>query len=251
MDLLTKRHCKIAWDNLAAEYYSEAHETSRNFDAIISYHLPKVAPKLCSIGLYLDLGGGRGRIQELYGDRDFQIVLGDFSVPMMKARHDQSKITFRVQMDAFNMPFKSRTFDGVFSLIGDSYALRKAFQEVFRVLKRDGFFLLTLPTKIWRQNLMSALSIKENETIFRLSNGTQVKVPSYLYSINGLKRILHSSGFRKVEVGEWKSIDIIERSSFSKHVIIAAENLRLVPEELPLIIYAIASKDQKSKRLKA
>lgn len=245
MDRSTKRYCKIVWDTLAAEYYSEAHKTSRNFDRIINYNLPKIVPKLRSGGSYLDLGGGRGRLQELYMNKDFDVIVGDFSVPMMKAKHNRFGIACRVQMDAFDIPFRSGTFDGVFSLVGDPYALREVFEEVFRVLKANGFFLLTLPTKIWRQNLIPALTIKENETIFRLRDGTQMNVPSFLYESNNLKKILLSCGFGDVEVGEWESFDLIERDDFSQHVMIAAKNLSVVPEELSLVAYAIAFKGLK------
>lgn len=243
--LTTKKHCKIVWDNLGVEYYSEAHKTSRNFDAVINHYLPKTVPELHSDCLYLDLGGGKGRLQELGLNRNSDVIVGDFSIPMMRADHDRPRTTSFVQMDAFNLPFKSNTFHGVFSLVGDSYALGRAFEEVSRTLKVGGFFMLTLPTKIWRQNLISTLGIKEDETIFGLRNGMKLKVPSFLYSPGNLKEILLSSGFGKVEVGEWKSFNVIQRSDYSKHIVISARNLGLAPEELPLITYAIALKDQK------
>jgi len=144
------------------------------------------------------------------------------------------------------MPFKANTFEGVFSFIGDSYALREAFQEVLRVLKPSGFFLVTLPTKIWRQNLTSFLQIRENETVFTTGDGKQVKVPSFLYSSDGLERALLASGFREVTIGEWKPDKLIRKKDLSKHVKIAAKNLSMPPEELPLITYAIAVKSSQS-----
>jgi len=242
---LEKRHCKRTWDALSAEYYIERHKTSRNFDRIIDNYLPKMVSNLIPGGLYLDVGAGKGRLQELYKNRDFEIIVGDFSIPMMKLNSNQLDKQYRIQMDAFNLPFRSGIFDGVFSLLGDSYALREAFEEVYRVLNSKGLFALTLPTKVWRENLISALGNREDETIFELRDGTEVKVPSFLYDLQDLERVLIDSGFEKAKVGEWKSLNLIERDDFSQHVLISAHNLGILPEDLPLITYAIAFKNPK------
>jgi SAM-dependent methyltransferase len=238
----TKRSCKNVWDVLAAEYYSSRHKTSRNFDAIIRFYLPKLVPKLYSKGLYLDLGGGKGKLQEIYPNLRLKVVIGDFSVPMLKANHVKFKGAFAVQMDAFNIPFAENTFDAVFSLLGDHYALKRAFYEAHRVLKPNGFFLLTLPAKIWRQSITTSVGIKENETVFILSNGVQRKVPSFLYSPSELTHVLMDAGFKLVRSDDWNSCSLVEKSNFSDHVIIAARNLGISPEEVPLITWALAWK---------
>ena len=245
--LLEKKHCKEVWDMLAAEYYSEQHKTSRNFDCIINHNIQKIFQKLPS-GLYLDLGGGRGRLEELYSNSNVSIIVGDFSMLMLNTKPRQFRTNPRIQMDAFNIPFRKNTFDGVFSFIGDSYAQKEVFKEVFRVLKLSGFFLLALPTKIWRQNLTSSLEIREDETIFSIKNNRKMKVPSFLYGSGELESALSISGFRKVNVGEWRPNRLIKREDFSEHVKIAARNFGVSPEELPLIIYAIAVKSPQCAR---
>src|SRR5271157_2455703 len=130
LDKTTKQKCKIAWDILASEYYSSKHRTSRNFDNITRHNLPNIVPSLYSDGLYLDLGGGRGRLYELFPDHN--IIVGDFSLCMLKANHRFAVSPILVQMDAFNIPFDSGIFDAVFSLLGDSYLLRKVFGEANR-----------------------------------------------------------------------------------------------------------------------
>lgn len=232
----------MVWDTMATEYYSESHKTSRNFDMIIHNCVPRIVSKLPPNGLYLDLGGGKGRLNELYTETRLNVAVGDISVTMMKTRADTAPSTFYIQMDAFRIPFKENTFDGVFSLLGDPYSLRKAFEEVFRILRPNGFFFMALPSKIWAENLRPFLGVGMNETVFKTVAGRTVKIPSFLYGSRDLQKILQSVGFRQVETGEWQSSRLIFREQFSKDVLTSAENLGMPPEELPLITYALAYK---------
>lgn len=241
MERLTQ-YLKMVWDTIAKEYYLEVHKTSRNFDTIIHNRLPRIVSKLHSDRLYLDLGGGRGRLKELYGDTSFDVVVGDISLAMMKTRKDSPTSTCYIQMDAFRIPFKENTFDGVFSLLGDPYSLSNVFEEVLRILKPNGFFFIALPTRIWAESLRPLLGVEMNQTIFKTRDGRVVKSPSFLYDSKDLQEILLSIGFRRVKTGEWQSLDSISKDQFSRDVLIAAKNLDISPEHLPLITYALAHK---------
>ena len=233
---------KKVWDTIANEYYSKMHKTTRNFDTIICNHLPRIIPKLHSDGVYLDLGGGRGRLKELYMDTSFDVVVGDISLAMMKTGSSSSTSMSLVQMDAFRIPFRENAFDGVFSLLGDPYSLTEAFKEVLRILKGNGFFFIALPTKLWAENLRPFLGIGMNQTVFETRNGKSVKIPSFLYDSKDLKKLLSSVGFEQVKTGEWRPLNLITEAQFSRDVLIAAKNLDIPPEDLPLITYALARK---------
>lgn len=235
-------YLKKVWDILANEYYSQEHKTSRNFDTIIHDWLPRIMPRLPPKGLYLDLGGGKGRLAELYANKGLSVIVGDISAVMMKTGIDSSHSRFCVQMDAFNIPFKEDIFDGVFSLLGDAYSLHEAFKEVFRILKTRGFFFVALPTKIWADNLRRFLGIDKNRAVFKTRNGRSVEVPSFLYDLEDLKETLLSVGFARVKAGERQPSGLILKDQFSKDVLISANNLGVPPEELPLITYALAYK---------
>ena len=241
MERLTQ-YVKKVWDTIGNEYYSEVHKTSRNFDTIIHNRLPRIISKLHSNGLYLDLGGGRGRLKEIYTDISFNIVVGDISLAMMKTGTDIATSTCYIQMDAFRIPFNENTFDGVFSLLGDPYSLPDVFEEVLRILKPDGFFFLALPTKIWAENLRPILGVEINQFVFRIRDGRLMKSPSFVYDSKNLQKILLSIGFRQVKTGEWRSLNLISKDQFSRDVLIAAKNLDMPPEYLPLITYALAYK---------
>jgi len=246
MERLTS-YLKIAWDIMANEYYLEVHKTSRNFDAVIHNYLPKIIPRLHSGGLYLDLGGGRGRLKELYTDTSFNIVVGDISLAMMKTRINSPTSAGYIQMDAFRIPFKGNTFDGIFSLLGDPYSLPGAFKEVLRILKSGGFFFIALPTKIWAENLRPLLGVEMNQTVFKTRNGRPLKIPSFLYDSKDLQEILSDIGFGQVKTGDWRPLNVISKDEFSRDVLIPAKNLDIQPEDLPLITYALAHKIDENK----
>ena len=235
-------YLKMVWDIMANEYYLQEHKTSRNFDTIIQSHLPRIVPRLRPDGLYLDLGGGRGRLKELYGGVGLNVVVGDISLAMMRTRINSSPSTLYIQMDAFRIPFGESVFDGVFSLLGDPYSLREAFEEVHRVLKPSGFFFIALPTKLWADNLRPFLGVQTNLAVFRTQNAKSVKVPSFLYDSKDLKKILLSVGFEQVKTGDWQPSGLISKDEFSRDVLISASNLGIPPEELSLITYALAHK---------
>ncbi len=241
---MEKQRCKTVWDSLASDYYSNHHITSRNFDIVIRSNLHKIVPKLFSKKICLDLGGGKSRLQEFYSTNGADIIVCDFSLPMLKANQDANKDLSLVQADSFMLPFKPNTFNAVFSFLGDSFMLEKTFREVYRVLKFDGFFFLALPSKIWRKNIARALGINEDETTFTLRNDKKVKVPSFLYESINLKNALLYVGFGKIESGDWDLSSVVEKHSCSIHVIIAAINQNVAPERLPLVTYALAHKNR-------
>jgi ubiquinone/menaquinone biosynthesis C-methylase UbiE len=243
-----KQKCKTAWDKLAAEYYSTNHMTSRNFDMIIRHNFSSVIPKLSSTEPILDIGGGKGRLKELYPNFDGSIIVGDFSLPMLKINNYFSKNTTLVQTDAFNIPFKSGVFQAVFSLLGDSYPLEKVFSDVYRVLRPEGFFFIALPNRIWRKNIALVLGIDENETVFLLRDGKKLRVPSFLYAADDLGKILFTVGFEILKSGDWDSSNLTEHPYFSEHVLIAARNMNITPEKVPLITYALARKSKSPAR---
>jgi len=241
MDQLSRRLMNF-WNDIALEYYEDTHETSRNFDRIIQGNLQKIIPELNSNGLYLDLGGGKGRIKELFGNCKADIIVGDISTAMIKTNKRSFRSTSCVQMDAFEIPFRKGSFDGVFSLLGDPYALPKTFEEVLRILKAHGFFFLAVPSKEWAESLRSLLDLNINETIFRTRDNRLIKTPSFVYASDELEKSLRAVGFKQVHTGNWRPMKLIPKARLSRDVLIVAKNLKVPCEKLSLITYAIANK---------
>jgi ubiquinone/menaquinone biosynthesis C-methylase UbiE len=94
----------------------------------------------------LDLGCGTGRgIKHLYDFKAAEVYGADVSKNMLQIAKKKFKTTNFVLADADKLPFEDESFDVVTGLflivhIGD---LRKTFDEVYRVLKTGGVFILS------------------------------------------------------------------------------------------------------------
>lgn len=93
----------------------------------------------------LDIGCGTGRIIQMLRDAGAKIVALDISEEMIKAVGQKFPSVECVVGDSDEMPFEDESFDLVLGLfwivhLGD---LRASFDEVYRVLKKGGRFILS------------------------------------------------------------------------------------------------------------
>ncbi len=141
-----RNHAEGYAESDQTRFYSPSHVTIRNW---LSEHL-KVEGG--GINRLLDLGCGTGRWFYMMENADF-ILGADFSSEMLsKAKEkilmgaDRTKNINLVRCDIFNLPLKKDLFDCVVSVgtLGWHVPLNdEIFEEVGRVLKRDGRFLFT------------------------------------------------------------------------------------------------------------
>lgn len=81
----------------------------REVEALVSLLPPADA------GLFLDLATGPGFAAIALRARGARVVLGDWSVPMLLLARDSARAP-AVRLDAFSLPFRGRSFDGVTAL---------------------------------------------------------------------------------------------------------------------------------------
>lgn len=103
----------------------------------------------------IDLGGGFGRLTDLYAPNFIACTLFDYS----QASLDQAQIRFgqagitnvkTVKGDLYNLPFLNESFNNALMIrvIHHLKEPKKAFKEINRILKKDGFFILEFPNKV-------------------------------------------------------------------------------------------------------
>lgn len=235
---------KERWDRIAHDYYTNTHRTSRNFDAVIEFYLPHYLERLPRKGLFLDLGGGAGRLHKLMRSPQSKVIIGDISVNMLKTGGEISQDALHIQLSAFQLPFRKEVFDGAVSILGDSYALPEVFQEVWRTLKSGGVFTIALPSKVWGSTLRSKIGIPIDKTVFVSPLYGAIKVPSFLYSEAELKSHLLNAKFRDVEVRSFTAKQVIKELELSPHILIPCNDLEISPYNLPIVTIAFAYKDK-------
>jgi len=158
------------------------------FSLILKAENRKVAALIESIELrqrnVVDLGTGTGNGLPLFAAANYVVAL-DLSYHMLRAaRRNFGNVKF-IQADCNRSPFKSGVFD-VISAIGLSEYLSDIeafFAESFRLLKKDGFLLMTCaPPGLW--------------TRLRLFLGHVI----YPRTIESLQSIGKKKGFRVIRI---------------------------------------------------
>lgn len=233
---------KKKWDQIAYDYYNDIHPTSRNFDAVIDFYLPHYVKRLPRKGLFLDLGGGAGKLHKFVHSPHSRIIIGDISINMLKKGEKSSRDIPRTQLSAFQLPFYREVFDGVVSILGDAYMLPQTFQEVYRILKFGGIFIIALPSKVWASTLRSKIGISIDETVFASRIYQTINVPSFLYSEIELDNYLVNFKFRDIEVKSFTAKGVVKESKLSPHILMPCNDLEISPYELPIITIAFARK---------
>ena len=243
------RLLKQKWEQIAYHYYTDYHPTTRNFDAVIDFYLPSYLKRVPKQGLFLDLGGGRGKLHQFMQLHRSKIIVGDISINMLKIEEETSQDFLRIQLSAFHLPFRNGIFDGVISILGDPYVLPEVFQEVWRILKFEGIFIIALPSKLWASTLRPKIRVPLDKTVFTNKIYGTIKVPSFSYSEIELKNHLLNAKFRNVKVRSFTAKHLIQKSELSPHILIPCKNLGISPYDLPIVTIASACKDKNKTKI--
>jgi len=167
-------------------------QIAQNYDVnnnLISFGLHKIIKKnvinsFKFSGDCLDLCTGTGDIAELLKKQNCNVVGLDFSKNMLEiARKKHSDIKF-IEGDCTSLPFDNNTFDNVTISFGlrniENYD--KALDEIYRVLKPDGYFLhLDFCKKNWFANIIYNFVVPKLIKIFYGNN------QPYIYLVQSKK----------------------------------------------------------------
>jgi SAM-dependent methyltransferase len=222
---------KLAYDILAPEYYSDAHVTSRNFDATTREAL-STRSFLDLNGLVIEFGAGRGRAGEYLSIDSSLVVQTDISEAMLKIEPRESCL-LRVICDAHKTPFLDQSFSTALAFLFDHYNDQTFFQELYRVLRPGGTFIGTLPSYAWGTAFRRSLGISDDETRFVNQNGEVVMAPSKLSPDEVIAKQMSNAGFTTVEVSSCNLPKSIE--SVSPDIVRAAESTGIAVTELPIL----------------
>jgi ubiquinone/menaquinone biosynthesis C-methylase UbiE len=134
----------------------------------------------------LDIGSGAGRHVKLFAEQGFDVSAVDFSEVGIKETENMLrsfKLTAKLlHGDMKKLPCESNTYDGAISCgvfyYSDKSGMKKAIDELYRVLKKGGRAIITTKTK----------------EDYRYGKGTEVETNTYIIDIketNEQGMILH------------------------------------------------------------
>jgi len=111
--------------------------------------------------------------------------------------------------DVLNMPFTDGFFDTVFALdvLEHVEDLNKAIDEIKRVLKPKGFFVLSGPTETWFYKFCRSL--------YRKKVISQEEV-GHIYSVHDIEKRFEKNNFKLIELKRLPSLPILELFRITK-----------------------------------
>ncbi|WP_189278839.1 class I SAM-dependent methyltransferase [Kitasatospora griseola] len=229
----------MTYDPIAEEYYGERHVTSRNFDAATTASLKPLHFEIAASGPILEIGAGRGRVQEYLGVAGNRVIQVDISLGMLSLQPREMSAG-RIVAAAENLPFADSSFSLAVAFLYDPFNYSRAYREIARVLGPSGLFIGTLPSQAWGLPLRRSLDLPETETEFVLHDGSRVRRPSRLTSHRAIRALAEKAGLIAELIEDFPMPRDV--SNISPHVKLPAQILGISPFDLPLITVVIARK---------
>ena len=192
----------VAGYNLAAEYYDEKEKYLNSFEN------NKVLELLGDVQgkKVLDIGAGTGRLTLQLAKRGAEVTAVDISEEMLKKLRSKNEEVRIVIADAEDLPFDNDAFDIVVSafLVVHLKDPTRFFDEVYRVLKDGGTFLVT--------------NINQKDPPKVKTRHGEIIIESFYHRPEKIREILESLAF-----GIEKEIMIEEKGVWVNQIIVAGK----------------------------
>lgn len=232
-----------SYEIIADEYYDDIHLTSRNFDTSTFHYCSGEKYSLPSEGLVLELGAGKGNANKYFQIQPNRIIQTDISRSMLSIQPRENCL-LALTCNALDLPFIEESFSIVIALLYDPYNKPILYDEIYRVLKRNGIFIGTMPHYIWGSTLRFLLGTKQDIAKFRKYRSSVVdhivELNSYLMDDERLSQVILQSG---LEIMKLQDLFLPENiQAVSPDIIAPARSLNLTPFTIPVVKFIMARK---------
>jgi SAM-dependent methyltransferase len=213
----------ISYDGYNYSNFWEGREYEDGADKMAISALLSRIPK--SYGSVVDVGGGMGRVVEVYAPRAEKIDIVDSSKEQLEQAHVRNDKVKNLNCSVGfvdKIPFPDESFDTmicirVFHYIHDS---EKALQEMSRVLKPGGHLILEIPNKHHAWNRIQRLLFWRRAS----SSNVPVSEDDFVnHDPREIAGVLKKNGFHVLEIRSVSNF----RSPFLKKIFSASFLLRL------------------------
>ena len=221
----------VGYSAIAAEFTDNLRVTTKNFhDASLNFwhdHLYRYTntDDQCRI---LEIGSGNGWLfNNING-----IKASIYGIDIAKGMYAQyCAHTFNCSVRS--IPVAAHYFDLVVGSLIDPMVTPELFIEIERLLKPEGEFIFTVPTRQWSDNL--AQRVDKDKTVFQTAQGKQVHVFSFCNALQAHSMI---SSFCNLPIVDSKLMCLGSDYSgkISPAIISSATSVRMDERKLPIVL---------------
>lgn len=227
----------IGYTKVAPVFSEEQRITTRNFHQLSYSFFQKAIEENIEPGFRcLEIGPGHGWLRKNFLWPDVEYVSVDISEEMLKFSNSDLKINSSARM--LNLP--DRYFDAAFASLADPYCYPTALCEIRRVLKEQGLFIISSPSKYWSDGIRSGDQI--NKTNFLIDKGNHAEVFSFTFSIDELLELIQLCGFEPESYKVAYGSELTRDDCVSMSITRSADSLGIQVSELPILNLAIAKR---------
>lgn len=179
----------LAADDYAAQFWNEFEK--KHFDRLI---LNWFASQIPENEMILEIGAGPGEVSGYLAKRGVKCIGTDLSPRMIEnAQRYFPEVRFEVR-DFFNLGYGNESFFAViayYAIVNLTLEeIRRAFEEVWRVLKDNGLFIFTFH-----------IFEKEAQTCVRnFFNKEGNELTFYYFKVDEIKRLVEELGFQIIDI---------------------------------------------------
>ena len=190
-------------------------EIAESFDKTRKYPWREVVEFIETIpkgAITLDLGCGNGRHTKLLMENDLETIATDISFNILKIARENELAAYYEQLygllqsDISFLPFKNQSIDNFIMIavihhFETNESRLKAFEEIARVLKRNGTGLISCWLKthprFLKDDLKAVIEIGKKDIMvpWTLENGQRVMRYYYLFDPEEIKELAQAVGF--------------------------------------------------------
>jgi SAM-dependent methyltransferase len=206
-----------SYDLVAKEYYdSKRHPTCANFREASSIIFRQWLSLVSDESRICEVGAGKSLVAEILAEdqKDLRVLtLVDESESMLRYSESLRGAGARlIVASALRLPVDPKSFEVVASCLGDPYNCTAFWTEVHRVLKPNGICLFTTPSWEWATAFRDSTDASSmHNSVFELSDGSRISLPSHIYSEHDQVRLIEGVGLTVSDVARVPLRDLAEQ----------------------------------------
>lgn len=224
------------YQKAAPEFQEDLRITTKNFhDLSLPYFHGAIDTYLNKGKSCIEIGVGQGWLTKLLPLSDIKYVGVDISSNMI--RNEKRGLTAVSSARFIDQPDQS--FDIVLASLADPYFYPGALCEINRILKPNGIFIFSTPSRIWSGAIRK--NEDEQRTSFVLHDGTKADVYSFTFTMSELRDLLSLCKFSILQDNVIHGNNHLGEK-ISPAITAAANNLEIDISQLPIVNFVIARK---------